>query len=57
MAQEIVKCGCKVTTNIADQIEWGTGKLDFNGFWEIPCPHGNKPIDVEEYKRREERNG
>jgi len=53
MASEVVKCGCKVTTNIADQLEWGTGKLDFNGFWEIPCSHGNEPIDVEEYKRRE----
>ena len=33
-------CGhddCAVSTNIADQISFGRGELDFNGFWEIPC--------------------
>jgi len=34
------RCGnpnCGVTTNIADEISCGTGKLDDYGFWEFPC--------------------
>lgn len=32
-------CRCMASTNIADEINYGTGKLDFNGFWEFPCTH------------------
>jgi len=33
-------CDCKVSTDITGSISCGTGKLDFNGFWEHPCTHG-----------------
>ena len=32
-------CHCFASTNIADEINYGTGDLDFNGFWEFPCTH------------------
>lgn len=28
---------CTATTNIAEEVERGWGKLDFNGFWEHTC--------------------
>lgn len=33
-------CGnpkCSGSTNIAEQPSFGSGKLDFYGFWEFPC--------------------
>jgi len=33
-------CDCNASTNIADEISCGRGKLDFYGFWSIPCTHG-----------------
>ena len=36
-----IPCLCSATTNIADEIEYGTGGLSFNGFWEFPCAHRN----------------
>ena len=33
-------CTCLVSTDISDSTSCGTGKLDFNGFWEHPCTHG-----------------
>lgn len=32
-------CNCYASTNIADEVNYGTGDLDFNGFWEFPCNH------------------
>lgn len=32
-------CNCFASTNIADEINYGTGDLDFNGFWQFPCTH------------------
>ena len=32
-------CRCIASTNIADEVNYGTGPLDFNGFWEFPCTH------------------
>jgi hypothetical protein len=32
-------CDCKVSTGICGCLTYGKGRLDFNGFWEIPCPH------------------
>jgi hypothetical protein len=29
---------CHSSTGIDDQLTAGQGKLDFNGFWEFPCP-------------------
>jgi hypothetical protein len=29
---------CKVSIAISGHITFGSGKLDFNGFWEKPCP-------------------
>jgi len=29
---------CRASTGIDDTITAGQGKLDENGFWEIPCP-------------------
>lgn len=34
-----IPCLCFASTNIADELNYGTGKLDFNGFWEFPCTH------------------
>jgi hypothetical protein len=28
---------CKVSSNVFDIITFGSGSLDFNGFWEHPC--------------------
>lgn len=28
---------CKTTTHIGGGLSFGTGELDFNGFWERPC--------------------
>ena len=36
-----VKCSCDASTGICGCCTQGTGKLDDNGFWENPCPHGN----------------
>ena len=33
-------CNCSASTNVADEISCGTGKLDFYGFWQFPCTHG-----------------
>ena len=33
-------CGspeCGVSTGICERLTFGRGKLDFNGYWEIPC--------------------
>ena len=33
-------CGnpdCSASTNILEDISFGSGELDFNGFWETPC--------------------
>jgi hypothetical protein len=40
------KCDCNTSTGICGNITRGTGRLDFNGYWEFPCPHGNA---LEEY--------
>lgn len=40
--EKLVQCKCKASTGICGCITYGTGKLDFNGFWEIPCPHGTE---------------
>lgn len=29
---------CHFSTGIDEQLTAGQGKLDFNGFWEFPCP-------------------
>lgn len=29
---------CRASTGICDNITAGQGKLDENGYWEIPCP-------------------
>lgn len=29
---------CKVSTHIGGDLSFGSGELDFHGFWEIPCP-------------------
>jgi hypothetical protein len=47
--QSTNRCGCSVTTNIADQLTWGHGRLDPNGFWEFPCTHSHHDIDVNEF--------
>ena len=28
---------CSVSTSIGDFLTVGSGRLDFNGFWEYPC--------------------
>lgn len=33
------KCGCTATTNIMGDVEYGTGYISHNGFWEHPCTH------------------
>ena len=41
MAKPDFGCGreeCSASTNIADEVTFGTGELDSNGFFEIPCP-------------------
>ncbi len=38
-ASSSLPCHCFASTNIADEINYGTGKLDSNGFWEFPCMH------------------
>jgi hypothetical protein len=35
-------CGCKVSTGICGCLTFGTGRLDHNGFWQLPCPHGSE---------------
>jgi hypothetical protein len=40
-APQSQSCGCYASTNIADEINWGSGELDFYGFWEFPCTHRN----------------
>ena len=40
MANPDFGCGreeCSASTNIAEEASFGTGALDFNGFWEFPC--------------------
>ena len=40
MANPEFGCGrpeCSSSSNISDQISFGTGELDVNGFWEHPC--------------------
>jgi hypothetical protein len=32
-------CKCGTSTGIDDTLTRGTGRLDFNGFWEFPCEH------------------
>lgn len=39
--RESVECKCLASTGICGSITRGTGKLDCNGYWEVPCPHGN----------------
>ena len=36
-----MKCNCNTSTGICGSITRGTGQLDFNGYWEFPCTHGN----------------
>ncbi|MFW9871724.1 MAG: hypothetical protein ACFFG0_01390 [Candidatus Thorarchaeota archaeon] len=31
------RAGCKASSAIDESVTFGTGKLDFNGFWENPC--------------------
>lgn len=38
-------CGCLASTDITGHISRGTGRLDDNGFWEFPCPHGNNGVE------------
>lgn len=38
--REPERCDCLVSTGICGRITRGKGKLDFNGYWEIECPHG-----------------
>lgn len=35
------RCGCVASTAICGCISKGTGALNFYGFWQVPCPHGN----------------
>jgi hypothetical protein len=42
MMEGRVPCMCLATTNIADEINFGMGKLDEFGFWEFPCTHRKK---------------
>ena len=30
--------GCGVSTGIHEGLTFGSGQLDFNGYWENPCP-------------------
>lgn len=41
---DLGKCGCSTSTGICGSITRGTGRLDFNGYWERPCPHGNDMV-------------
>jgi hypothetical protein len=36
------RCSCQCSSGICGCTTFGTGKLYDNGFWEIPCPHGNE---------------
>lgn len=38
---------CKISTGIDGSTTAGQGKLDANGFWEIPCPECAKRVDSE----------
>lgn len=29
---------CSVSTGIHERLTFGSGDIDFNGYWEIPCP-------------------
>jgi hypothetical protein len=40
------KCNCNASTGICGCITRGTGRLSFDGYWELPCPHGN---DMQQY--------
>ena len=40
------QCHCHASTNVADEINYGTGNLDFNGFWEFPCTHRQRTETV-----------
>jgi hypothetical protein len=46
------KCDCNTSTGICGNITRGTGRLDFYGYWEFPCPHGNtlEKYHEEDYK-------
>ncbi|MGA2886216.1 MAG: hypothetical protein ABSE80_13895 [Halobacteriota archaeon] len=35
-------CRCNASTGICGCTTYGTGKLDYNGYWEVPCPHGKE---------------
>ena len=35
-------CRCNASTGICGCITYGTGKLDDNGYWKVPCPHGKE---------------
>src|SRR5690348_6159809 len=35
-------CRCNASTGICGCITYGTGKLDNNGFFQFPCPHGRE---------------
>lgn len=36
------ECACNASTGVCGCTTRGTGKLDFNGYWEVLCPHGNE---------------
>jgi hypothetical protein len=44
------KCNCNASTGICGCITRGTGRLSFDGYWELPCPHGN---DMTIYKEQD----
>jgi hypothetical protein len=41
------ECDCNTSTGICGSTTRGTGRLDFNGYWEFPCPHGNAFSDFD----------
>jgi hypothetical protein len=52
-AAEGKPCGCNVSTAIDGGLSYGTGDLDENGFWSVPCLH-RKPADGREEKAERE---
>lgn len=40
-----IDCHCKTLTGVGGSITRGTGRLDMNGYWSNPCPHGNAISD------------
>lgn len=39
---------CGVSTSIADELTFGCGKLDFNGYWTVPCGRRARAAEIED---------